>query len=148
MRVTPPPLSIILYSGDFDRIHYALAMATAAAAMDRKVTLFITMAACRAFICDDEGQLTEWKTLSLSSGFRGVAASPELLDHFYAEQYIATFETLLEAVVDLSITCMVCEMGLRAMQLDRKHLDPRLHVELGGLASLFHQAGDGTIITI
>ena len=44
----PQKLSVIVFSGDYDRVHYALAMASAAAATNRAVTLFFTMAATRA----------------------------------------------------------------------------------------------------
>ena len=36
-------LSIVVYDGHFDKIHYALAMASSAAAIDTNVTLFFTM---------------------------------------------------------------------------------------------------------
>ena len=38
-------LAIIVFSGDYDRVHYALAMASAAAAVSRPATLFFTMGA-------------------------------------------------------------------------------------------------------
>lgn len=38
----PENLSIVLFAGGFDRVHYALVMASAAAATNRKVTLFFT----------------------------------------------------------------------------------------------------------
>ena len=41
-------LSIVVHSGAFDRVHYALMMAAAAAAVDRPVTLFFTMGATQA----------------------------------------------------------------------------------------------------
>ena len=46
----PERLGVILLSGCFDRIHYGLAMASAAAALGRPVTLFATVAATRAFV--------------------------------------------------------------------------------------------------
>ena len=39
----PEKLSIVVFSGDFDKIHYALVMASAAAAIDIPATLFFTM---------------------------------------------------------------------------------------------------------
>ena len=41
-------LSMVVYDGHFDKIHYALAMASSAAAIDTSVTLFFTMDAARA----------------------------------------------------------------------------------------------------
>ncbi len=47
-KLSPDKLSIIVFSGDFERVHYALAMAAAAAAVDRPTTLFFTMEAIGA----------------------------------------------------------------------------------------------------
>ena len=44
-----PPLALIIQSGAVDRVHYALLFAAGALAMGRDVTLFFTMAGCRAF---------------------------------------------------------------------------------------------------
>ncbi|HKK31626.1 MAG TPA: hypothetical protein VKA18_14675, partial [Alphaproteobacteria bacterium] len=44
-----PVLGMIIQSGAVDRIHYALLFAAGAAAAGQPVTLFITMAGCRAF---------------------------------------------------------------------------------------------------
>ena len=46
--MTPDKLSIVVFSGDFERVHYALATAAAAAAVDRPTTLFFTMEAIHA----------------------------------------------------------------------------------------------------
>ena len=43
-------LGIIVFSGDYDRVHYALITASAAAATDRQVTLFFTMEGIRALL--------------------------------------------------------------------------------------------------
>ena len=49
----PDKLSLIVFSGDYDRVHYALITASAAAATDRQVTLFFTMGATRALLDTD-----------------------------------------------------------------------------------------------
>ena len=41
-------LAIIVYTGTYDKVHYALAMASAAAAVGRPVQLFFTMTAIQA----------------------------------------------------------------------------------------------------
>ena len=43
----PEKLSLVVFSGDFDKVHYALVMASAAAAIDTPVTLFFTMEGAR-----------------------------------------------------------------------------------------------------
>jgi peroxiredoxin family protein len=142
------PLSILLYSGDFDRIHYALCMATAAAAIDKKVTLCITMQAFQALLCDSEGALVGWQSMTLSSAVSSLARTAEELDSYYRQRQIASFEQLVEAAAELGITCIACEMGMRALGLEMSDLDARLQWRAGGLASFFQQAGEGAIITI
>ena len=36
-------LSLIVFSGDYDRVHYAFVIASSAAATGRRVTMFFTM---------------------------------------------------------------------------------------------------------
>ena len=70
-RSGPDKLSIVVFSGDFDRIHYALVMAAAAVASNTPVTLFFTMWAGRAL----EAPLAEgkpaWTRLKCSDGQGG-----------------------------------------------------------------------------
>ncbi len=46
----PEKLSIVVFSGDFYMVHYALLMASAAAAIDIPPTLFFTMGASRSLL--------------------------------------------------------------------------------------------------
>ena len=45
---TPKKLSLVVFSGTYEKVHYALVMASAALASGRDVTLFFTMDASRA----------------------------------------------------------------------------------------------------
>ena len=45
---SPEKLSLIVQSDDFDRVHYALVLASAALATGKPVTLLFAMAATRA----------------------------------------------------------------------------------------------------
>ncbi len=91
-------LSIIVYSGDFGRVHYALMMAAAAAAVDRPVTLFFTMGGVQALRRPDG-----WVNLS----------GAEWDDHLKDRQ-IADFETLLQSCGAMDVVFMVCEAALKA----------------------------------
>ncbi len=119
MSAAPDKLSIIVYSGDFDRVHYALAMAAAAAAIDRPATLFFTMEAIRALAKD------------------GGAAER---DAARAARGVATFEELLAACAALDVRFMVCEMGLRAVGLGTSDLRDDIVFEEGGLVTFLNDA--------
>jgi intracellular sulfur oxidation DsrE/DsrF family protein len=54
---------------------------------------------------------------------------------------VAGFEELLAACTALGVEFMVCEMGLRALDLDAAALRPDLQVQRGGLATLLGRGG-------
>jgi len=123
-------LSLVVFSGDFDRVHYALVLAAGAVASNHAVTLFFTMGAARA--------LVDWRTLP------GAEA-----DETLRARGVAGFEELLEACVALGVTIMVCEMGLRALGVDAATLRPDVPVTAGGIVTFLADASkDGGMLFI
>ncbi len=138
-------LSIVVYDGHFDKIHYALAMASSAAALDKPATLFFTMDAVRALMTDTDGN-PAWRALPVS---RGTHANGGAMDDELAEKFIGTFEELLRACLDMGVTVMVCEMGLKACDLGVEHLRDDIPVTPGGLVTfLTHVSKDGSVVFI
>ncbi|CAA7621493.1 DsrE/DsrF/DrsH-like family protein [Magnetospirillum sp. UT-4] len=136
----PRKLSIVVFSGAFDRVHYALVMAAAAIASNTPVTLFFTMWAGRA-LEKDQG----WKRLPVSEG--GLTA--EAMDAQFRERGVATFEDLLSACVALGVTVMVCEMGLKALGMDPDGLRPDVPVAKGGVVTFLADASkDGAMLFV
>lgn len=145
LNSTPDKLSIIIYDHHFDKVHYALVMASAAAAIGKPVTLFFTMGACQALLKTDRGVPPAWAEMPLSDeegfGFER--------DQFYKKSGVAHFEELLEACSALGVNFMVCEMGLRAKSLKTKTLRDNLNIEISGVVTFLHDASkDGAIIYI
>lgn len=141
----PDKLSIIVFSGQFDKIHYALVMASAAAAIDTKVTLFFTMEGVRSILDPDVGGQGAWAaqttTLCLESGAD--------MDENFKAHGVADFETLLFACRDLGVRFLVCEMGLKAMDLTREVIRSDLTVEVGGVVTFLNDASkNGSIVFI
>jgi len=126
-------LTLILQSGEFDRIHYGLMMAVTAAALDKKVTLFITNAACLAFAKHDR-----WRNLPISLGMQHLAQNAGTLDTYYQAQHIASFDSLKESALALDVEWKICESGLRAMGLSIDDLDPEIPFVAGGLVGVMH----------
>jgi len=138
-------LSLVVYEGRFDRVHYALAMASAAAAIGRPATLFFTMEACRALAAPGADGRPGWNALPVNAG-DGDAAS---LDADYGAKGIGTFEELLEACVAFGVTFMICEMGLRARGLENTALRDDVPVTSGGIVTFLNDANqDGAVIFI
>ncbi|MHC8507948.1 MAG: DsrE/DsrF/DrsH-like family protein [Rhodospirillales bacterium] len=128
----PEKLCIAVHAGEFDRVHYALVMAAAAAAMDVKVTLFFTMQGCRALL--REGRL---------------AAENAETDNAFEDRGVARFEELFESCVELGVRFMVCEMGLAAAGIGADELRGDAPVEITGFVSFLADAGaDGQIIFV
>lgn len=116
-------LAIIVQSGAFDRVHYALVMASAAAAIDREVTLFFTMEGCRALRPAEA--LGDW-------------AAPE---RGLRENGLATLEELLAAAAELDVRFTVCELGLRAVGLALEDLRDDLGIRETGAVTFLNDAG-------
>ncbi len=130
-------LSLIVFSGDHARVHYALAAAAAAAAIDRPVTLFFTMEAARALFAPGAGGAPGWRALA------GAGADADL-----RARGIAGFDELLESCVELGARFMVCEMGLRALGASADALRADVPVAVGGLASFYRHAEGGAMLFV
>jgi peroxiredoxin family protein len=134
----PQRLSIVVYSKELDKVHYAFAMASAAAAINIPSTLLFTMGAIQALV-ETDGQ-PGWMAMTTAAGQMGA-----YLDKDYRERGIAAFEELIEACSALGVHIMVCEMGLRAMGLGRQDLRNDIEISEGGLVTFFSDAGDSPI---
>ncbi|MGK7861280.1 DsrE/DsrF/DrsH-like family protein [Falsiroseomonas sp. E2-1-a4] len=121
------PLGILLLSGTHDRAHYALVLATGAAAVGRDVVVFASNEGCRLFL----------------------DTSPLLADAregLLAERGVATLAELLEAAAELGIRRIACEAGLKAEGLDAAALAPG--VEVAGVVTFLVAVGQGQIATL
>jgi len=125
---SPDKLSVIIQSGDFDRVHYALVMASAALATGRPVTLLFTMEGTRALI-------------------HGFADVPQ--ETMLAQENLATFEELIAACSEMDAKFMVCEMGLRATGINRPRLRTDIDITDGSAVSFLGDASaDGAILYV
>ena len=122
---SPDKLSLVVFSGGFERVHYALCMAAAAAASNRPVTLFFTMGASRA-LCPQ--------------GWHDLPLEQHLSDERLQSQGIVGFEEILESCIALNVTFMVCEMGLRALGLTTSDLRSDIPLVPGGIVSFLADA--------
>ena len=130
----PDTLSIVVFDGRFDRVHYALVTASAAAAIDKPATLFFTGGALAALTPGG------WKRLE------GDAAAA---DAALRRRGVAGFEALLEACRDLGVRFIACEMGLRAAGIEPDALDPDLRIEIAGMVTFLTGASkDGGLLFI
>jgi peroxiredoxin family protein len=137
-KPSPDKLSIVVYAGDYGRVHYALAMAAAAAAMARPVTLFFTMGALRA-LTRHEG----WRELPAGDpietrGAPGMTGGDQ--DAALTAKGLGGFEELLAACASFGVTLLVCEMGLQALGLTKADLRDDLAYKDGGIVTFLADA--------
>lgn len=138
----PAKLSVIVYSGAFDKVHYALATASAAIATNTPVTLFFTMNAVHCLTTTDG--LPGWHNVLAEDGRTGREVDDE-----FAARGVGTFEELLGACVELGATFMVCEMGLRAKDVAPDTLRGDVPFAEGGLVTFLNDArADGAMLFI
>ncbi len=121
------PLGILLLSGDHDRAHYALVLATGAAAVGRDVVLFATNAGCRLF-----------------EAARPLEADPR--EALLAGRGVAGIGPLLEAAAELGIRRIACEAGLRAEAIAPEAL--AAGVEVAGVVTFLGAVGTGQIVAL
>ncbi len=129
-------LSLIVFSGDYDRVHYAFVMASAAAATNRPVTMFFTMGGIRALLAPHADSSPGWAALAPADN--GESAVDREAAH--ARAGVATLEELIEACTELDVTLRVCEMGLVAEGLSSRNFRPELSVTEGGMVSFLAEA--------
>jgi peroxiredoxin family protein len=132
MPPEPRGLALIVRSGDYEEVHYALSIAAAAGAVGRPAVLFFTLQALHALGRDD--------------GWRRLAGAEA--DAGYRARGIAGFEELLDSCTALGVRLMACEMGLAAIGLERSRLRADLAIEEGGLASLLMEAAGADLVYV
>ncbi len=118
-------VSVIVRSGTYESAHYALALAGAALAVNRPAVLFFTMNGIRA-LTGPPPDLEDWHRDTLNR-----------------ERGVGDFETLLQACVELGARFIVCEMGLRSLDIDRTTLRADVPVTIAGMVTLLEETKPG-----
>ena len=118
-----PGLALIIHDGSYDRVHYALVMASGAAAINRDVSILFAGAATTLLVKD--------------------TSLPEA-DQHYQSKNIAGFDELLKACNDLGVTLHVCETALAANDIDAASLRQDLSLKVGGYVGFLASLEDTT----
>ena len=118
-------VSVILRSDDYESVHYGLALAAAALAVNRPAVLFFTMGGIRAL---------QGPPPPLRDGERA-ARNPA--------RGVGDIETLQLAGVELGARLIVCEMGLRSLDIDRTSLRADVPFTVAGIVTLLEETKPG-----
>lgn len=127
MPAEAPALGILLISGGHERAHYALVLATAAAAVGRGVVLFATNQGVHLF-------------------HRDAKLLADANERALRDAGVATLATLLEAAAELPVRRIACEAGLRSAGVAAAELAPG--TEVAGVVTFLQAVGGGQIMTL
>ncbi|HXE71731.1 MAG TPA: DsrE/DsrF/DrsH-like family protein [Candidatus Nitrosotenuis sp.] len=137
---TADKFSIVLFSGTDDKIMAAVTMATGAAAMGKKVTLFLTFGGLMAFRKD------AWK-----SGFRFSKdlepMAEAAMSAMRAKNVPHWMQTLKEATEIGQVEVKACGMTMDLFDLKLTDLEPIVS-EVTGVASFVQASEGGTTLFI
>jgi peroxiredoxin family protein len=140
MAHRPDTLSLVVYSGEYDKVHYALVLASGALALGTRATLFFTMDGCRALTKPDASGAPAWRKLALAQPTAENFRDGGAMDDAFKRRNLADFEQLLAACVELRARFIVCDLGLKARGLSRADLRTDVPVEIAGVATLIEDA--------
>ena len=123
-------LSIIAFSGEFDRLTAAFTLATGAAAVGYEVNLFFTFWGLNAikqkkgrsfvggnFLTKIFGFLMGGVKNTPTSRFNFCGLGPKIFRYLMRKNNVATLEQLVEAAVALGINLYACEMAMHVLGL-------------------------------
>ena len=147
-------LSIISFSGEFDKLVAAFTLASGAAAVDYEVNMFFTFWGLnvvkkkygRSFI--GKGILARIfnflmggrKNVPLSRlNFGGI--SPKLMTSMMKKRNVATLNELIEAAIALNVNLYTCEMSMQILGLEHSDYIPEIKEVLGVAKFLEYSAG-------
>jgi len=153
-------LSIICFSGDFDKAVAAFTLATGAAAVNYEVHVFFTFWGLnilkkkpgRTFV--GKGFMARMfnflmggpKNLPLSRlNFAGI--SPKLMTGMMKKRNVATLEELVFAAKELKVNLIACEMAMHILGVKKEDLIEEV-MEVIGVPTFLEKSKDGQVIFI
>lgn len=159
-RVSAKKLSIVAFSGDFDRAIAVFTLATGAAAVGYEVNLFFTfwglntiklkrgraplgrdlLARVFNFLMGGRGKLPLSRL-----NFGGM--SPKLMTHMMRQNNVATLDELVEAAKALKVSFYACEMAMVILGLSTDDLIPEVR-EVLGVAKFLEKADGGETLFV
>jgi peroxiredoxin family protein len=147
-------LSIICFSGDFDKAVAAFTLASGSAAVNYEVNLFFTFWGLN-LLKSRRGRTFSGKGLAargfgyLQGGLKNVpmsrlnftGASPKIMRRLMKKRNVATLEELIDASKALRVGFYACEMSMNILGLSKDDFDPYVQEVIG--VSKFLEISEG-----
>jgi peroxiredoxin family protein/TusA-related sulfurtransferase len=153
----PRKKTIVVFSGDLDRVMAALVLANGALAMGDEVTLFFTfwgLSAIRresAVATPGKGALDRMFGWMLPRGLRRLTLSKmhmagmgtAMMKHVMRQKRVASPQEMLAGARQLGLRLVACSMSMEVMGLRREELLE--DVEIGGAATFLAEADQSNV---
>ena len=148
-------LSIICFSGNFDKSVAAFTLASGAAAMDYEVNLFFTFWGLN-IIKEKKGRSPIGRGFMarffnyLSGGFGNLpmsrlnfaGASPKIMTRLMKKRNVATLTALVEAAIALRVNLYACEMSMHILGMEKEDYISEVK-EVVGVSQFLELSKDG-----
>ncbi len=156
----PKKLSIIAFSGDFDKLTAVFTLATGAAAVGYQVNVFFTFWGLDAikdkrgrsfigkgFLPKIFGYMMGGIKVAPNSRFNFLGIGPKIFRHLMRKNNVATLEELVDAAIALDVNLYACEMALHILGLQKSDLIPQVK-DILGVASFLKLSDGGQTLFI
>ena len=148
-------VTMVVFSGDLDRVMAALVIATGAASMGMEVSMFFTFWGLS--VLKKERRLAGKRVLEQAfsamtpAGTRGLGVSKmnfagagaAMLRKMMRDKDVASVEELLDMAREMGVRFVACTMSMDVMGVTEPELID--HVELGGVATYLGDASDSKV---
>lgn len=151
-------LSIIAFSGDFDKLTAVFTLATGAAAVGYEVNIFFTFWGLDAIKRKHGRSLTggNWLTkvfglmmgglsVAPTSRFNFLGVGPKIFRYLMRKNNVATLEELVDAAKVLGVNLYACEMAMHVLGLKKEDFIPEVKDVLGVASFLNLSEGGQTL---
>jgi peroxiredoxin family protein len=157
-KSTEDKLSMIVFSGDMDKVLAAFVIATGAVAMGMDVVMFFTFWGT-PILRDKEKRVGGKDTMGkmfgamLPKGTCEVKLSKmnmaglgtAMMKRLMKQKNVATLEQMLEMAEELGVRIYVCEMSMDLMGLKRDEMIDYSHIDYCGVAKFLEEASNSRI---
>ena len=147
-------LSLIAFSGDYDKLTAVFTLATGAAAVGYEVNIFFTFWGLdaikqkkgRAFIGSNWltkifGYMMGGLSVTPNSRFNFLGIGPKIFRYLMRKNNVATLEELVEAATALGVNLYACEMAMHVLGLKKSDFIHEVKDVLG--VATFLQLSEG-----
>ncbi len=139
-------LSIIAFSGDFDKLTAVFTLGTGAAAVGYEVNIFFTRSFTGGnWLTKIFGFMMGGLKVTPTSRFNFLGAGPKIFRYLMRKNNVATLEELVEAAKVLGINLYACEMAMHVLGLKKEDFIPEVKDVLGVATFLNLSEGGQTL---